>query len=76
MASFTPSVSGFGDSYVVFNDRTGADITSMNVTSAFGAVDDLQFSPVNVPEPSILSLFGMGLAGLAAFRWKFAKLAI
>ena len=76
LASFTPSVPGFGDSYVVFNDRTGADITGMTVTSSFGAVDDLQFSPVNVPEPSIFALFGMGLAGLAAFRWKSGKVAI
>ncbi len=72
LASFTPVVPGFGNAYVVFNDLTGADITGMSVTSSFGAIDDLQFSPVNVPEPSILALFGMGLAGLAAFRWKLA----
>jgi hypothetical protein len=76
LGSFTPGISSSGNSYVVFNDRTGANISSMNVTSSLGAVDDLQFSPVNVPEPSILSLFGMGLAGIAAFRWKLAKLAI
>ena len=34
-----------------------------------------RFSQVAVPEPSSLTLFGIGLAGLAAWRWKQARTA-
>jgi hypothetical protein len=69
-------------SFLGFTDP-GASITSITIDadtastgSDFIGVDDVLFGPVTVvPEPLTLSIFGVGLAGAAAFRRRKKKTA-
>jgi len=60
------------NSYVVFADYSGANITSMQVSSPVNAFDDLQYS-VKAPEPSVPALLGIGLGVVGFIRRKFAR---
>jgi hypothetical protein len=54
--------------------RADADIARFTVSNATVALDDLTFSRV-VPEPSALTLLGLGGLGLAGYAWRRRKQA-
>ncbi|MCJ8322071.1 MAG: PEP-CTERM sorting domain-containing protein [Colwellia sp.] len=50
--------------------RMDNDIYSIRLSNAYVVADNLSFSRVEVPEPTTLAIFALGLMGLAARRFK------
>lgn len=62
---FSSTFASCSNCYWVFTDSTGTNISSMEITSSFIAIDDVQFNNVATPEPGALVLLVCGLIGIA-----------
>jgi hypothetical protein len=77
MFNLPPNLNG-GQTEVDFGTQTGITSVTINQTGLNGAdwdffVDNVQFDvslPGTAPEPTSLALFGIGIAGLAGYRWR------
>lgn len=69
---FTESFSSASNDYWVLTDSTGANISSIEISSSFIAIDDVQFNNVGappVPEPSPLLLLVTGILAFGLLSW-------
>lgn len=65
---FSNTFGSCSNCYWVFTDSTGTNISSIEISSSFIAIDDVQFNnsaSVATPEPSALMLLVSGLVGMA-----------
>lgn len=73
---FTNTFSSATNDYWVLTDNSGANIASIEISSSFIAIDDVQFQNLSTttPEPGTLLLIGPGLLMLGGFlRRKLAR---
>ena len=72
-ATFSPTLV-FGQNFLTIVAANGETISSINFSSTPGisAANTLRISglPTSAPEPATLALFGFGLAGFGARRWR------
>ncbi len=68
------AVGGFFD-YEGFVATAGDVITRVVLNGDFYAIQNIQYAAAQVPEPSLLSLLGLGLAGLAFFGRRRLRLS-
>ncbi len=80
MSDFTLDSNLNGGNNLVFFAAVGTQVTITQLTGNNWDffVDNLQFNvplPTSVPEPSSLTMFGIGAIGLAGYGWRRRKLA-
>jgi hypothetical protein len=75
--TFLSDLNGVGLPFVIADSNTQVEVAGGNFIHTFGSLGQVFIQsdinvPGNVPEPSTWLLLGLGVAGLAAWRWKHA----
>lgn len=76
---YTNTFSSGGNDYWVLTDSTGPNIASIEISSSFVAIDDVQFGGLGTsttPEPASVLLFGTGLLGIVLVAWRRRAAAV